>query len=239
MMADIPGSILNQDCKYQVRPGAEITVRIVHPGLPDDGEKTHATLLDLSPQGAKIEVNQLIPVNESVTLEIACPEVCCTIMVAGAVCWCSSVTNGRLVLGCRFDPRIPDQQLEAFVAQGVLERRQYQREGVSLMLRARWEFCPEAEEAELVNVSVGGLCLHSLASHTPGSRVLLQYVGECEDSEAGVAVKAKILWQMETEEGFVTGCELIDQRNYKTLKHWQELGMKPGGRSLWSRLFRG
>ena len=104
--------------------------------------------------------------------------------------------------------------MSEFAEDGTLERREHQREQMSLRTTVQWELNNESASAWVLNYSRSGFCLLSQFAGKPGERVRLQL--ELDDEQV-IEVRGKIQWEVESQEGFVIGCKFVEPRGFAIL----------------------
>ncbi len=211
-MTDKVKPILSRAPRYEVANQERLTVTIEK----DDTSPTFikAELVNLSVGGAKFKTSEVIAVKEVLAVKIEAKDAARTIAVSGEVRWITPGAGDDWSLGCSFDPQIPEEVLREFAAAGILERREYRRKPVSLRATAQWELKSETASVWMLNYSRGGFCLLAETLGNPGERTLLQL--EQQDGTV-VVIAGKTQWQVQSPEGFVTGCEFLDHRDYSVL----------------------
>lgn len=197
--------------RYQIRndDGLTVTVR----KTDDTVEHMEVQLLDLSVGGARIKADTLFPVKQILAVKIVTESPRLAISITGEVCWVAPAIGDDWSIGCSFKPQIPTDVLHDFAESGVIERREHRRHQTCRQAMAMWELRAETSAVQVIDYSKGGYCLSSLAEPNLGESMLLRL-----DSEAGeVTIKGKIKWYVETEAGFVLGCEYADPQDYDLL----------------------
>ncbi len=228
-MPDIISSLINRDPRFRFRSPEKFTVTVI---LTNGDEQTNVPgkLLDISCGGAKILIDRPAIVKDSIRVQMSCEEFDISAEWAAEVCWLSPPRSDGWVIGCSFEPRIPEDLLETLFDTGELERRQHQRQEVSLRMTLRWEACSEQGVAWILNVSEGGFCMLTNLAGSPPQRVSLATEGD-EDLDLNIVARSK--WQVQTEEGFCVGCEFVSNQTFKSLQQLIGDGKKV---SLWQRL---
>ena len=216
-MTDTIRDTETRDPRYHVKSGKEVSV-VVHTEVDGKTDSTKAELIDISSGGARLRTREPISDREITGFDLKVRRPKRMISVAGEVCWMVPANGDYWWLGCSFNPKIPDETLHQFAEGGILERRQHDREMIALMSTAKWELEKDAATVRILNFSEGGFCLLSQNEGKPGERVLLQFALA---NGKELLVTAKAQWQVESDEGFVMGCEFLqptDHRIFSELK---------------------
>lgn len=212
-MTDTIDTPAPSDARYHIRRGHEVSV-LIHTERQGDRGTVKAELLHISSCDARLRTRQPVAATEIVGLQLKARNLNPMISVSGEVCWMVPAQGNSWWVGCAFDPPIPAETLAHFAAIGILERRQQQRERITLATTAKWELSEDASTVKIVDYSKGGFCLKSTDEGRPGERLLLQFrTGDGRD----VLVQAKAQWQVETDDGFVVGCQFLDAEDYEVL----------------------
>ena len=119
--------------------------------------------------------------------------------------------------------------LRDFAQAGILECREQPREPISLRATAQWELQSETASVWLLDYSRGGFRLLSQTERKPGERTLLQL--ERDDGQL-VEVSGKTLWQVESQDGFVIGCEFLDHRDFSVLGSFADSEPQDNGKTV-------
>ena len=208
-MSDMIRSLVRRDPRYKIKDDAELTVSIER----RDGSScmVHADLLDLSVRGAKFKAKESIAVEDVVCVKMEVNRPKRIIAVSGRIRWVTPISGDDWWLGCAFDVPIEYSILHELAVSGILERRRYRRERISVRTTAKWELNSTRTEVCILNYSPGGgFCMLSQSEGRPGDRVLLRF--ELQDGRE-VLVCGTARWQVESEDGYVIGCEFLHTRN--------------------------
>ena len=212
-MNDVLSSLFDRAPRYRLSRDGDINVVIEYEG-EDILQTVPAALLDISTGGAKLQTDTAIPMRNIVMLQLQVTEIKRTLTVAGEVCWASPISEGKWRLGCSFRPRMPQDTLDELAQGNILERREHQRQLVTLRTMARFELSQEESPVWVLNISPGGFCLLAQRDGKPGERVCMLFEPE---NGPPINVRAKAQWQVETDEGYVVGCEFLDAGDYQVL----------------------
>jgi hypothetical protein len=178
-----------------------------------------ARLLDLSRGGAKLAVTSPLGVGEAVRLHLKIADLDLDATVASKVCWTSPAEDGPWWAGCVFTPRLPGNVLAKLAGAGHIERRQADRQTLSLELEARWELSPQPTKATLRDFSKNGFCLLVPETGKAGLRVSLRFN---KPDGAKVEVFGKAHWEVKVADGYLIGCEFRGRQSYEALRRLAE-----------------
>jgi hypothetical protein len=192
-----------------------------------DGAAEPAELDNISERGAKLKAAKSYSVKETFTLKIDVEELSYSFEVTAKVCWVSPVVGDGWWLGCSFKPAIPVTVLDEFAQAGLIERREYRREPVSLIAIAKWELTNKTSFARIVDCSKGGFCMLSQLEGKPGERVQLQFEG---NGQQQVQVRGKVVWQVESNDGYVLGCEFLDPEDFSVVTDLEKSRRRSGSK---------
>lgn len=208
-MTDMIQSLVRRDPRYRIKDNAELKVTIER----RDGSSCsiNAELLDLSVRGAKFKAKEAVAVEDVVCLKIEIDRPKRIIAVSGRIRWVTPIAGDDWWLGCVFDVPIEFSILHELAVSGILERRRHRRDRISVRTTAKWELNSTRTEVCILDYSPGGgFCMLSQSEGKPGDRVLLRFESK-EGREVLVCGTAR--WQVESEEGYVIGCEFLHTRN--------------------------
>jgi hypothetical protein len=110
--------------------------------------------------------------------------------------------------------------LDYLAASGILERRHDVRQETSITLPARWELDQAELSASILNISDGGMCLLISQMRNVGDRLRLTLLDE---DQKPAYVLITVCWQINTEDGYVLGCDFDNRAAYLRLKHFADL----------------
>lgn len=212
-MSDMIRSLVRRDHRYKIKDDAKLTVTIER----RDGSScsVQADLLDISVRGAKFKAQESISVEDVVCVKIEINRPKRIIAVSGRIRWVTPIAGDDWWLGCAFDVPIEYSILDELAVSGILERRRYRRERISVRTTAKWELNSTRTDVCILNYSPGGgFCMLSQTEGKPGDRVLLRF--EVQDGRE-VLVCGTARWQIESEDGYVIGCEFLQTRNSSML----------------------
>jgi hypothetical protein len=210
-MTDIISTLVSRAPRYQIKNDRDLSVTIER---EDASDPIEATLVNFSVSGAKFKVSQAISAREVLAVTIQAKRRNRTIVVSGEVCWVRPTAGDDWWLGCSLDPQIPEDLLCELSEDGTIDRREHEREEVTLRTTAQWELNDETASAWILNYSRGGFCLLSRFTGKPGERVRLQL--ELDDDQV-ILVPAKTQWVAKSQEGFVIGCEFLEPADYTVI----------------------
>ena len=215
--------------RYHVGRGQNVSVGLLS---EVDGKQriVVAKLIHISSVEARLRSREPINLKEIVGLQLRTEHPEHTILLSGEVYWMEPANGDYWWVGCSFDPAIPDEVLEQFAESGILERRQYNREKVKISTVAKWELNSPTARAHIVDYSRGGLCLRSQDKGKPGERLLLEF--RLQDGREFL-VRATARWQVETEKGYVIGCQFLDDSDYSVFRDLKALKDQTGPVSFW------
>lgn len=189
-------------------------------------------LLDISTGGAKLRSREQIPQGEQLSLKLTSDQFAGSICVDATVCWVQLTGVGEWLLGCAFEPQIPQPILDQLAKSGAFDRREDGRREVCIESRAAWELASDTDSVCVVNISTSGFCLVSPQPGKPGAQVLVKFsTGLVEATISG-----RCRWQVETKTGFALGCEFSSSQDYMALLEIEK-GLSPEKRGLFRRLF--
>jgi len=234
-MSDVVHNIRSREPRFQI--GSDLALEaVIERAVAGGVESIEAEVVDISCGGAKMRLPQPVSLDGAVTMNIKASEQPRTISVAADVCWTRLAGADQRWVGLSFKPEIPEAVLTDWAQAGHLNRRQQLREKIASRWTAQWELDSSRVPVRLLDLSTSGLCLLSQQGGTPGECVLLQ-----PDPPDGheVLVKAKARWQIETDDGYVIGCEFVNKHCYAMLRaviDLEESAAPPPPSPWWRRL---
>lgn len=174
-----------------------------------------AELIELLPGGAKLGVTSCISLAESLRLRIEVADLDLELDIPAGVCWARQDLTGKWVLGCTFDPQLPEDAVKQLAAGKHLEQRRDLRHPISLEAAAYWELVPEKILVELKDYSTGGFSMLCQQPGQAGRRMLL-VLQRCGGHEA--IVWANVHWRLKSKEQYLLGCTFLNRQGYPCLK---------------------
>ena len=211
-MTDLTETILTRPPRYYVKNSDDLSVSIGKEDAPT--EPLPVELVNISQGGATFNTSEIIRAKEILAVKIEARCLDLTIAVAAEVCWVSPAAGELWSLGCKFQPPIPEDVMRQLAEAGIVERREHEREPVSLRATAQWELTKDTTDVQIVNRSRGGFCLISATKSEPGERLQLKI--ELDDQRK-VETRGKTLWQVESSEGYAIGCQFLNARDSRLL----------------------
>ena len=229
-MTDTITKFPNRPPRYDVIRADAISVSIQNPD--ESGKPLSAAIVNISGRGARLKVNRSFAVNDSLPLTIGVNDPRYSFEVTAKVCWVAPVIGHDWWLGCSLTPAIPTSALNDMARNGLIERRSHPRRPVSLTAIAKWELTSKTSFARILDCSQSGFCLLSQVEAKPGERVQLQFEG----TDQPLAVHGKIVWQAQSSEGHVLGCEFLDPADFATVRRLEACRRTGGTKSelAWS-----
>ena len=171
-------------------------------------------IVDLSENGAKLSVADVVPMDSSVELDLEFPDPDMAVTTNATTCWSRSKQGKQWWLGCVFNDRIAGSKLTKLYDAGFIERRQDVRFEIELDGAVSWESSRDWSPATVIDYSVGGFCLISCKPPKPGTRILLWLA--TPDAEVA-RIPAVVRWDCEHGEKFKFGCSFVNRDSFPVL----------------------
>lgn len=206
---------VNRPRRYPVNDNFVVRVTIEQAST-NEPLSVNARLLDLSPGGAKLSLISPIRFDEAMTLSLHSDELNLHLSISARVCWIRQQDETCWVVGCAFEPRLPDDELERMFAHGLLERRREQRDSVRGQAIAKWELHPDETPVGLLDLSAGGFSVLSPFAAQIGTHLQMALESACGTKR--VDVLANVHWQLQVEGGYVFGCGFDNSQTYGAMK---------------------
>lgn len=199
--------------RCQVSSGKTLTVSVRRRSeLPS--EETSAAIIDISRSGIKLSIDDCLLIGEDLSLTLEVPDSSLAYSFPAKVRWTQPVDDATWRVGCSLDPPLSEETVDSLASRGYLQRRQDQREPVSLDASVRWETTSQSIPVQMLDVSAGGFCFQSDRNGKDSPRLVLQLNS---DADAALMVRAKVLWKQDADEGCLYGCEFAATENRAVL----------------------
>ena len=199
--------------RYQVAAGETVPVAIQRfaPGRP----RASGELVDISVLGARILSDAPLHFGEKLILHFESKSIDASISIKCQVQWIrSGNSEDHWTMGCLFEYHLEENILEKFVNEGLLERRQSDRQYISLPISVKFEgVADEKMEVDLHNIGTGGFCFHSPNAGMIGSLVRITF-----DDNAYGAVEGRIMWQSADDGEYLVGCQWVNCKGHSFAK---------------------
>ena len=132
--------------------------------------------------------------------------------------------DGKSVLGCSLNNRIPDSVLEDLAAEGVVNRRADDRYGLDEMATVSWQLNPGEVDVRLQDYSYGGMRVESPIALPDDAHLRICI----ELADENVVLEGKSVWQRQSTDGFSAGIAFTNREAAATVA---QLGQHPIERS--------
>ena len=211
-----PRKIIERSRRYSVSENYVVRVTLKHYDEHDRPLMTAAVLVDLSPGGAKLLLGGPFPFEDDLIVSLESEELHLDLALSARICWLRQQGERQWVLGCSFDPQLPDSEIEHLFSYGLLERREAPRQSVRGQATACWQGDEETDETPvgLLDLSEGGFSMLSPASSEVGKRLRLSLDGA---EHKLVDTSATVRWQLQVEGGWIIGCEFVHPQAFDAL----------------------
>ena len=194
---------LERELRIVLADGQKTTVTL-EPGTDEGRERFPAKLLDLSRSGVKLSVASCIPFGKAVSLNLVIPDLALDLRVSAEVCWMRPAKGDSWFLGCSFQPELPEEVLNTLAAAGHVDRRNEERQRISLMGTAKWKSDDTETPVILQNLSDSGFCMLASSPGKTGDEVYLRLSDGSQKN-----VPAKTQWIVKVDEGYLVGCAYL------------------------------
>jgi hypothetical protein len=180
----------------------------------DDSEPIPAELIDISHHGAKLGMTICPRFQESLHLQIDIPSH--NVHYEGVALVRNLRSNGSegWLVGCAVQPPLSSAVQSHLAAATGMDRRESPRKPIALSATLRRPLKSGTNDAKLLNVSAGGICVWSEAEMEAGDRLWIGVVGPDQQARS---VKARVLWRMMAPDGCMAGCSFDDKISYATI----------------------
>ncbi len=211
--------MMTRDARYRPRGGKAVKVTVCK---LDAGQEQSFTgeLIDIGRGGARLVLGEAMPLDGAVEIRLQSADLSFELCMTAEICWCQAEAS-RWALGCRFVPKLPEENLTKLFVTGLLERRFFSRKPRRVSVTAKWEMEADSLPAALWDLSDGGFCLLMPTPRKVGSRVLVS----AGDGNKAVQVPAKAQWDLRSGDGWIVGCEFITRTGYDALRSIQSCSL--------------
>jgi hypothetical protein len=198
-----------RDPRFSLRANESINAVIT---APQCGTTMPARVVDISRQGAKLELDGHLPTEGETKFQLLCDKVNWSFEVPGRIHWKHPTRNDGWCIGCSFDDSVERKALERLASAGIIDRRIEPRESINKNVVAKLELNNGETEARLVDVSPGGFKVWIAKTVNEGERIVLFHNDEEETQSVG-----RTCWVNPTGDGFFVGCSFVQRDGYVNL----------------------
>lgn len=205
----------NPQPRYCVSSIGDISVNAV---MADGSNitQTSGQLYDLSRSGARISLDQQLPADESINLQILAPKVDLDFRMTAIVRWSQPSGTPQWYHGCSFSAELPNEVIDTLVSTGQLDRRRDERTRISLEAHVRQELEFGSTTSVLIeDYSFGGLRVFSPQAMQFGDRFLVEVYSEKHDP---IRIPVRPQWQQAVSDGFAIGCSFLSHTAFRQLQ---------------------
>ncbi len=179
---------------------------------PTNGETEVAgELIDITAGGAKLRVAGAVNVSNEHGLRILVSGLPMPMYVDAEVCWSQLEPDDSWTLGCKFEPKLPEEFLVQLTKAGILNRRDAPRTKASSDATATFDNEGTPMRIRVHNVSDHGLCFQTDKQCTTGAVALIQ------NDEQQLFASCRVRWQMPFHGGYLVGCQAEDDASRNAL----------------------
>jgi hypothetical protein len=203
-MTDQATNVASRQPRFDLEQQQPVSVTVCdHLGLP--WYTAQGRLVNLSQNGARLVVDQEIPLNGTVRIKLAVPDLGLEFYVGGAVCWIRPAEEqaGAWTMGCSLRPGVPQRLLAHMAQGGVVERRFEQRSGQRIPVQVLAGDRGAEFAATLHNYSHGGFCLETENMVDPGQRLELRLTHANGDQ---TVIDGTVRWALHADNLWLAGC---------------------------------
>ena len=168
-------------------------------------------LMDLSKHGAKLTVGPNVAADRSYQMEFSITQLRLRITLDASICWTEPLGESHWMIGCSFVPGIPDKIFGKLTKAGEVERGSLPQHVLkNTQLPAIFESSIDPFMIPLHNYSRGGFSIVSHAQAKVGDQLHVML----DD----YLVIANVLWQLDHDSEFLTGCSFANPQDYYRLQ---------------------
>jgi len=197
-----PEETVSREPRFESCGSRKATV-VIQRTSGDEGELIEATLLDISPGGGKLIVDECIRFDEVLRLKIKVADLNVDFAVAAGVCWTRPANEDGWLLGCAFKPKLPENALDQLASSGYIDRRRHMRLPLNVPATASWELSEASVPVLLQDASDGGFAMISPHDVETGQRLILQL--NLPEQEPA-SIPATVQWRMKSGDEYLIGC---------------------------------
>ncbi len=185
-----------------------VSVHRLSSGIPTTAS---CRMIELSQSGAKLASDTMIPVGETVSLQIKIPHLDVHFTTSAVVSWVGFQGEYNWFLGCGFANQLSQKCVDRLANANYIERRESRRERI--MMDARVEVNEEdySQQVRLLDYSSGGFCMKIDRSCVPGDRVLLEMTN-ANGTEMFIPAEAR--WCNEEGSEYAVGCQFLGNNGF-------------------------
>jgi hypothetical protein len=224
-------SLANQrrESRYGIRSGKVLPVVVVTSDDNGDNITVHGSIVDLSRNGSKVELDGPISNQTRLCLQLSADALAGVVEIAANVCWCRPTDNDRWWIGCSFDEPLSFQVLSQLALTGLIDRRNDPRRSYAITVSCRRQLNNQEISGKLVNVSVGGfgLELNSPVEFTPDERLLITVI---DDEPSHVPIVGRVCWSSNETTHTMVGCSFISKDCFPELRQQLATVDQSGGK---------
>jgi hypothetical protein len=203
----------SRQLRYVLQEDHFVTVTLESDRVRLDNSIYRGRLIDLSENGAKLELPKPVAVDDSLRIKLAIDDLGVELYVMADVCWSEPVAEDTWQLGCKLQPAIPKKLFDCLADRGSLDRRSVPRLDETVELNGFWELEMQSVPVFLQNYSRGGFRVLTQHPGKPGQRLHLSL-----GKNGKHIVVANVRWRMNLDAGYLVGCRLLNKRDFVRLQ---------------------
>lgn len=206
-----------RESRYGIARGKTLRAQVSLPTAGDTALHYECHVLDLSRNGAKIQVDQSLPNQANLELTFVDDEHQIAFAARGTICWCRPADNEHWWIGCAFDTPLSIDILAQLAMGGYIDRRNDPRVPYDVAIRCRRQLNDEELDGTLVNVSVGGFAiqLERPTVIAEDERLLVELT---EKAGTTSIVHGRVCWCGNSEDPKMVGCSFVSRDGYPLLR---------------------
>ena len=203
---------VNREKRFEVDEMIGFDAIVCRAGV--DESQFHAELIDFSRTGMKLDVPFCARFNEILNLRLEFNDEEYEYEGKLRVRHMRNLDEHQWQVGCSIDPPLPQPMIEFLAKTTNQERRQFSRLQVDGVGTLRRQGQVEGQDAEITNLSRGGMCLAVETQYDIGEKVDFLIADE---SGTDINIASKVRWQKSVDGSFQLGCSFMDPKSYEVL----------------------
>lgn len=203
-----------QSQRHQINASQQIEVQLLRTVRGAEGESTEqcdARVVDISLNGFKLQCPIALGFQEKIRVEFPGHDDG-PILATAEVRWVEpNADEHNWSAGCLLSEPFPREYIDQMAKDGVLDRRSSPRRKTDKQATGRWELSPEDFPLTISDVSAQGVRIHTEYPCEIGKRIRIR-IGD------RTGLTARAVWQQETSEGYLIGCEVTEGSPYALIE---------------------
>ncbi len=199
---------------YDILDGRRIQVAVhrLSNGIP---ATIRGRMLEVSSNGMKLATHSMVPVGETVNLQLQISHLNIDFSMAAAIGWVGYRGDEDWLLGCSLAASLPQRVVSRLARDRYIERRSSKREAIFIDARVAINDEDCSQEVTLLDYSSGGFRMSSKRALRKDDRVLLELRRE---DGTQLFIPARACWCTPDQGAFLVGCKFLVNNGFESFQ---------------------